>query len=147
MPWGKFYSYLLVFLQFIFICFIIIYSSFRDLGFVQLTLIILGAALGLWAVVTMRKSKIRATPDIARGARLIKIGPYKYIRHPMYASILTICLGFFLTNIYSMTILFYVLLINILTIKIFYEERLLGNAFPGYKSYTKKTKKMIPFVY
>ena len=147
MPWGKFYSYLLVCLQFILICFIIIYSFFRNIGFVQIALIILGAILGLWAIAVMRKSKIRATPNVAMGAKLIKNGPYKYIRHPMYASVLTACLGFLLTNIYSMTILFYVLLIIVLNIKIAYEESLLVKTFPKYKSYTKKTKKLIPFVY
>ena len=147
MPWGKFYSYLLVLLQLILIFFIITYSFFRNLGFIQITLINLGIILGLWSIIVMKKSKIRAIPDVAKEAKLIKNGPYKYIRHPMYASVLTACLGFLLTNIYSMTILFYTLLIIVLNIKIAYEESLLVKTFPKYKSYTKKTKKLIPFVY
>jgi protein-S-isoprenylcysteine O-methyltransferase Ste14 len=117
------------------------------LGILHLSLIGFGVALGLWAIISMRKSKLRVTPDVASGAILIKKGPYKYLRHPMYLAVLIVCLGLFLTNVYSMTILFYIFLIVILSLKIIYEERLLKIAFPNYKNYTKKTKKLIPFIF
>jgi protein-S-isoprenylcysteine O-methyltransferase Ste14 len=144
---GKLYSYFLVFLQVALIFLITIYSFLRNLGILHLSLICLGLALGLWAIISMKGSKLRVTPDVATGAKLIKKGPYKYLRHPMYLSVLIVCLGLFLTNVYSMTIFFYIFLIVVLNLKIVYEERLLRIAFPNYKNYTKKTKKLIPFIY
>ena len=144
---GKLYSYLLVFLQVALILLIIIYSFLTNLNLLNLSLIIVGLAVGFWAILLMRKSKLRITPDVATGAKLIKKGPYKYIRHPMYSSVLTICLGLFLTNIYSTTVYFFVLLVIVLNLKIIYEEGLLKKVFPNYKNYVKKTKKLIPFVY
>jgi len=147
MRMGKLYSYLLVILQVTLIILIIIYSFLRSLSFMHLFLIILGLELGVWAIIVMQKSKLRVTPDVATGAKLIKKGPYKYIRHPMYSSLLIICLGLFLTNIYSMTIFFFVFLIIVLNLKIIYEENLLKIFFPAYKNYMKKTKKLIPFIF
>lgn len=143
----KLYSYSLVFLQFFLIFLIIIYAFLRNLGIVQLSLIILGLILIAWALLTLSKSKIRATPDVATGAKLIKKGPYKFIRHPMYSSALIACFGLLLTNVYSITIFLYTLLIIVLILKIIYEENLLNKAFPEYKNYSKKTKKIIPYLY
>jgi len=106
-----------------------------------------GVLLGVYAIFSMRKSKLRITPELAENATLIKTGPYKYIRHPMYSAVLLFCLGFFLTNIWSMTAIIYLSLIIILNLKIIYEEKLLNIAFSNYKSYAKKTKKLIPYIY
>jgi protein-S-isoprenylcysteine O-methyltransferase Ste14 len=144
---GKLYSYFLVFLQVALIFLIIIYSFLNELGFLHLSLIGIGLGLGLWAIISMKGSKLRVTPDVASGAKLIKKGLYKYIRHPMYLSVLIVCLGFFLTNVYLTTLFFYIFLIVVLNLKIVYEERLLRIAFPNYKNYTKKTKKLIPFIF
>lgn len=147
MPIGRLYSYFLVAMQLLLILLLIIYCVFGNLGFFQITLINLGLLLILWSTYWMRKSKLRVTPEVAIGAKLIKKGPYRYLRHPMYAAVMIFCLGLLLTNVYSMTVVFYVLLFLDLSLKITYEEKLLKRAFPDYNNYTKRTKKLIPFIY
>ena len=144
---GKLYSYFLVTVQFILIGLLAIHSSFKSTNIFYLLIFCFGIALGLWAVFVMQKSKLRITPDVAKNATLVREGPYKFIRHPMYSSVLTICLSMFLTNIYYLTAIFYVLLIFDLFLKMNYEEKLLKKYFPDYKSYETKTKRIIPFLY
>ena len=144
---GKLYSYSLVAVQFTLIGLLVINSSFKSANIFYLLIFCFGILLGLWAVFVMQKSKLRITPDVAKNATLVREGPYKFIRHPMYSSVLLICLGMFLTNIYYLTVIFYGLLIFDLFLKISYEEKLLKKYFSDYKIYEAKTKKLIPFVY
>lgn len=144
---GKLYSYFLVFIQFLFISLLAVYVNSNNLGFIQYLFIFTGLWIGLWAIFVMRKSKLRITPDVARGATLIKKGPYKYLRHPMYTSVLLVCFGLLLSNFYQTTTTFFILLLTALSFKIKYEEIQLNKNFEEYKKYSKKTKKLIPFIY
>lgn len=143
----KIYSFALVSMQFIFILLLAVYANYKNLGFIQYGFIFLGLWFGVWAIFVMRNSKLRITPDVATGARLIKKGPYKYIRHPMYCAVLLFCIGLVLTNMYTLTLEFLAILFIVLLLKIYYEEKLLSKSFSNYKSYAKKTKKIIPFIY
>ena len=144
---SKLYSYLLVSIQLFLIFLIALHASFRNTGILPLLIFIAGIILGFWAIFVMQKSKLRITPDVAKNAILVKEGPYKYVRHPMYSSVLTMCLGMVLTNIYYLTAFFYVLLFIVLFLKINYEEKLLKKHFSDYKIYKTKTKRLIPFLY
>ena len=147
MPLGRLYSYLLVFLQFLFIFLLLIYAIPGNFTFFPITLVNLSILLSIWALYWMRKSKLRITPEVAVGAKLVKKGPYRLIRHPMYTSVLLFCLGLLWTNAYSTTLVFYALLFFDLCLKIRREEKLLRNAFPDYKQYAKKTRRLIPLIF
>lgn len=79
---------------------------------------------------------------------LLKEGVYKYIRHPMYSSLLFLCLGAFLKNIsvYSLLLTVIAILFLILTAKTEEKENI---AFFGlsYSEYMKGTKMFIPFLF
>ena len=143
---GKSYSYFLVSLQFLLIGLLALNSNLRS-NILYLLIFFLGIFVGVWAILVMQKSKLRITPDVASNATLIKTGPYKYIRHPMYLSVLTVCLSFALSNINSLTILLFVFLFLDLFLKMNYEEKLLQKAFYNYSEYMIKTKRLIPFLY
>lgn len=144
---GKLYSYFLVTLQFFLILLIILYSSFKNYISFPFLIFLIGMLISIWAIFTMRRSKLRITPDVAKNAKLVKGGPYKYIRHPMYASVLIVCLGLILSNFYSFTITLYFLLFVTLFFKISYEEKLLEKNFLEYKKYKSTTKRIIPYIY
>ncbi len=143
---GRKYSYFLVSLQFILIGLLALNSNIRS-NILYLLIFILGVFVGGWAILVMQKSKLRITPDVADSAILIKAGPYKFIRHPMYLSVLTACLSFVLSNINFLTILFFVFLFLDLFLKMNYEEKLLQKAFSNYSEYMTKTKRLIPYLY
>jgi protein-S-isoprenylcysteine O-methyltransferase Ste14 len=80
-------------------------------------------------------------------SNLVKDGVYKYIRHPMYSSLLFLCLGAFLKNIsvYSTLLTAFAILFLIITAKT--EEKEDINFFgSSYSEYMKETKMFIPFI-
>jgi protein-S-isoprenylcysteine O-methyltransferase Ste14 len=87
--------------------------------------------------------------EIRKDHTLIAKGPYKYIRHPMYTQIWiwVICQWLILSN-------WIVGIVGVLAWSILYfirlpeEENMMIEQFgQEYKDYTKKTKKIIPWVY
>jgi protein-S-isoprenylcysteine O-methyltransferase Ste14 len=79
---------------------------------------------------------------------LVRVGVYKYIRHPMYSSLLFLCLGALLKNITVITILFAVLIILFLILVAKVEERENINFFGNsYLEYMKETKMFIPYFF
>ncbi|MBW7884665.1 MAG: isoprenylcysteine carboxylmethyltransferase family protein [Caldilineaceae bacterium] len=107
------------------------------------------AALGLaaWAVLTVRLRNINVTPDVRAGSRLVREGPYHFIRHPMYASILLGALMLVVDAPSWWRWLIWLVLVLDLVIKLDYEERLLAAHFPAYVAYQETSKRLIPFVY
>jgi len=95
----------------------------------------------------MKNSKFHITPEIDSKAKLVTVGPYKHIRHPMYTALIITCFGLLAINPNLTNILFYIILVLVLIIKAFYEELLLKKHFSNYKKYTKKTKRLIPFIF
>ncbi|HOI29644.1 MAG TPA: methyltransferase [Melioribacteraceae bacterium] len=80
--------------------------------------------------------------------KLVKDGVYKYIRHPMYSSLLFLCLGALLKNISVLTILLtvFIMLFLIVTAKV--EERENINYFgKSYSEYIKETGMFVPFIF
>ncbi|HAJ34216.1 MAG TPA: isoprenylcysteine carboxyl methyltransferase [Chloroflexi bacterium] len=112
-----------------------------------LALEIAALALGLWAILTVRIHKVNVIPDVRQGARLVRDGPYRWMRHPMYASILLGALALVLDTPTPARGLIYGALVVDLLVKLNYEERLLRAAFPDYVAYQETSKRLIPFIY
>ncbi|MFN3979290.1 MAG: methyltransferase family protein [Caldilinea sp.] len=104
-------------------------------------------ALALWAIVTMRLRHLNVLPDVRPDSRLVRQGPYRWIRHPMYASILLGALALTLDESTPLRWLIYTVLLVNLLVKLHYEERLLAAAFPLYTAYQEVSKRLIPFIY
>lgn len=86
-------------------------------------------------------------PDPMPDIQLVTHGPYQFIRHPMYLSIIVFFLPMVLLDFSLGSIGLYMNLIFILLIKLSYEEYLLAQVLPDYPAYQAKTKKLIPFVF
>jgi protein-S-isoprenylcysteine O-methyltransferase Ste14 len=80
-------------------------------------------------------------------ASLIKKGIYKYIRHPMYGSLLFLAFGalFKYISIITVSLAMVVLIFIIMTAKVEEKENIkyFGSE---YEDYMKKTKMFIPFI-
>ena len=109
--------------------------------------ILLSAFLGTWAIWVMRKSKLNVFPDVLQGAGLIVIGPYRYIRHPMYLAVIGCGAALLIDYFTYFRLMVFIVLIIDLILKIEYEEKLLKAAFDQYVDYRQVTKKLIPFIY
>lgn len=108
---------------------------------------LLALGLAAWAVLTVRLRNINVTPDVRAGSRLVREGPYHFIRHPMYASILLGTLMLVLDAPSWWRWLIWLVLVLDLVVKLDYEEHLLASHFPAYVAYQETSKRLIPFVY
>ncbi len=137
----------------------LIISQFTFIGLIFITgnsipskplfvfLIILATLPGFIGIIQM-KWRINIPPDVKKDSVLIQTGVYKYIRHPMYLSVISVCFISLLNDISPMRILFFILLFLTILLKHTYEEHLLTEAFgEKYIAYQKKTKKFIPFIF
>jgi protein-S-isoprenylcysteine O-methyltransferase Ste14 len=107
----------------------------------------LGLLLGFWAIVAMKLDNLSIIPDVKSDARLVKAGPYKVIRHPMYSSVLLTFLPFVIDRPSVFFTIVYIVLLTTLLIKLNYEEQLLKAHFKDYANYSKTSWRLIPFIY
>ena len=143
----SFRSKILLLLQFLCFGYFAFFSKvFASSGLLLVQL--LGIALGIWSVISMGLRNFNAQPEVRKGARLIRTGPYALIRNPMYTSLLL----FFtpgLLNEFNWTGFAVLMLLGIVfALKIRDEEKfLLGRFGAIYASYRESTYRLIPYVY
>lgn len=142
---NKLISYFLVVAQFTLIIIIAWYCGLYS-TWLPLFMLIIAICLGLWAIASMH-FRVSVLPDVRSSQKLITSGPYGYIRHPMYASVLIACQAFMLNRPDIISAFMWLLLLVVLLIKMSYEERQLSRRFNSYCMYMTRTKRLIPFVY
>jgi|PlaIllAssembly_1097288.scaffolds.fasta_scaffold19987_5 protein-S-isoprenylcysteine O-methyltransferase Ste14 len=84
--------------------------------------------------------------SIKEGHRLIKKGPYRFVRHPMYSSMLLVVLGSGLLIANYLIIIFTPIVGIAYYIRARKEEALLREEFPEYEQYARGTKMLIPCI-
>jgi protein-S-isoprenylcysteine O-methyltransferase Ste14 len=140
-------SNILVTMQFTLIGLLIWGSVSFKLSVISLVFISISFLLAVWAVVSMKESKLRISPIPAKEARMIINGPYRVIRHPMYTSIIIGMIGLLIIHFSIIRLIMFLALIVVLIIKLNWEEKMLLEKFSGYKNYRERTNKLIPFIY
>ena len=106
-----------------------------------------GWVLGLRSIFSMGMGNLNAAPDVLPAGRFVSSGPYRIIRHPMYAAILLVFIPLVITKPSLLRFICLCILILNLLIKIRYEERRLGETFGQYAEYSDKTWRLIPYVF
>jgi len=142
----SFKSFIIVFIQFFSVAGIIISGRKYPGEILYLAFFILFIILGLIAIILMR-NHLNIAPDIKPGTVLLNKGPYRFIRHPMYTSLLGCCICYLFDEFNIMRIVLYLILLLDILIKINYEEKILIKEFDNYADYKSKTKKLIPFIF
>jgi protein-S-isoprenylcysteine O-methyltransferase Ste14 len=123
-------------------------ARFTPLGVLGLVMILAGMAIRAQAILTLRRF-FTVDVTIFDDHRLIRAGPYRYLRHPSYTGALLsfygLAVGFenpwaALVVAVPPTIAFF--------IRMQVEEAALRAAFPNeYPEYERATKRLIPFIY
>lgn len=138
-------SYILVILQIFFSGYIVLTNFRYALNFPWYFLIIVSSIPGIAGIVQM-KSKLRMLPEPASDAVLLQDGIYKFIRHPMYLSVLLTTLVITLLNINLFEVTAWLFLLITIIIKLNREESFLKEKFAEYTIYRNRTKALIPFI-
>ncbi|MDQ6903492.1 MAG: hypothetical protein M3139_10825 [Bacteroidota bacterium] len=127
-----------------------IFMVFEDYLFSKnpVTIIIqfFSAALMIWARITFGRRSFHAAANASKGL-LITTGPYHWLRHPIYASLIY----FFSASIISYPVIESIVTVIIiciaLLVRMFIEEKFLLATYSEYAEYSKTTKRILPFVY
>ena len=101
--------------------------------------------LMIWARLTLGVRSFHATANPTAGG-LITGGPYRFVRHPMYAAILYFITAALVSHFSLVNALLVVVAAIGVSVRILGEERLLTQEFPEYMTYALHTKRVIPFV-
>lgn len=93
------------------------------------------------------KFNFNIAPDFKPGAIFVNKGPYKFIRHPIYTTVLLSILCLVINYFSVLRLSIFIFLSITLIMKITFEEKILSDKFDSYREYKIKTKKLIPYIY
>lgn len=102
------------------------------------------ALLALWALATNRPGNFNIRPTPRHGGTLVTSGPYRWVRHPMYTSVLMAAAAAALKSHQSADAGLWLALLAVLWVKSGIEERALIIRFPDYQAYKVRTRKFLP---
>lgn len=110
-------------------------------------LLALAFTLAAWTLTVNRPGNFRIVPEPKDDGQLITTGPYEWIRHPMYTSLLLFAAASALLINGWWAWFNWLALLIVLIFKLAVEEHLLEQHFPTYKDYKSHTKRLIPWVF
>jgi protein-S-isoprenylcysteine O-methyltransferase Ste14 len=107
---------------------------------------IAAVALMLWARVVFGRRSFHASANPTEGG-LVTRGPYRFIRHPIYAAVLLFLVAGVASHFSLVSALLLVVAAGGIGVRIAAEEHFIVERYPEYVGYAARTKRLIPFVY
>ena len=112
---------------------------------VGITIQVLAALLMLWARLTFGRRSFHASASPSEGG-LMTTGPYRFLRHPIYAAILYFVWTGVASHVSMLSCGLGIFVSMGLTIRMLAEERLVQEKYPEYTQYAARTKRVIPYI-
>ena len=109
-------------------------------------LIVAGGVVSLAAVARLGR-RLTPLPFPKDGGDLVRTGPYRVVRHPIYSGGLALAVGWALCVQGWLTLAYVALLFVFMDVKSRREERWLAAKYPEYTAYQRRVRKFIPFIY
>jgi len=106
---------------------------------------VFAVCLAIWARRSFPTGAFRVTATPAADS-VIQRGPYRLIRHPMYAAALLFVWAAVLSHLSAPTVAVGIILTGIVAARIVLEERLLREQYPEYATYVRSTKAVVPYL-
>lgn len=123
-------------------------ASYRNFGVKEWTLFIFGGILAGWAFLEMNiNSRFHFLPTARQGASLLRHGPYRWFRHPMYTGIGYMGFSVALARCDWIRCSCLVAYLVVMEVKMRIEEADLREKFEDYPQFQRKTSRWIPGVY
>ncbi len=104
---------------------------------------VLGLALSIWSIWHLGT----AFSLVPEARRLVRTGPYRWVRHPLYLAGFVIGLGLLLANLSPAALGLFLAFVASQVLRIRYEEEVLEKAFPEYGGYRERTWALIPHIF
>lgn len=106
----------------------------------------LSICLMVWARLTFGRRSFRPGPAPSEGG-LVTTGPYRYLRHPIYAAALYLTWAGVLTHPGPFNFLLGLVPVAGLGARMLAEERLVAEKYPEYAAYAARTARAVPFLF
>ncbi len=113
---------------------------------ITITIQICSVGLMIWARITFGRRSFHAAANTTEG-ELVTSGPYRWLRHPVYASIIYFFLACLIPYPFIKTFVGIFLICGGLFVRMIIEEKFLLVAYAEYADYSKRTKRVIPFLF
>jgi protein-S-isoprenylcysteine O-methyltransferase Ste14 len=120
-----------------------LYSPPSWLGGLSTTLSIVAFAVAVYGLLFLRRS-LSIIPEVRR---LVTGGPYRLVRHPLYAAEILAACAFVMVNPGALPVVVLAPFVATQLLRSRFEERLLTAAYPEYRDYAKHTRRLIPLVW
>lgn len=105
-----------------------------------------GVALGFLGVRDLDRS-LSPLPRPTQGAVLISDGVYRRLRHPIYAGLILLAIGWSLLTASLLALALSIAFAALLDLKARREEVWLRDRYPGYRAYATRTRRFVPGLY
>ena len=135
-----------VVIQFSCIIYLILNTQLENLATLEYLLLGIAVLIGLMAIINIKPRNLNIVPTLKDQHQLVINGIYRYIRHPMYTSVLLSCIAFTLSNAHYLAQGVMLVLVINLILKSNLEEKLLIQRFDTYQNYRNKTGCFVPFL-
>jgi protein-S-isoprenylcysteine O-methyltransferase Ste14 len=110
---------------------------------IGLVFIAAGVGIGLWSAVYLGRG-LTPSPLPNGSTELVMRGPYRFVRHPMYTSVVLLGIGIAIRSGSLIVALALVALVILFSVKSRWEELHLADTFPGYERYMTSTGRFAP---
>ena len=120
--------------------------SFFGAGPVTITIQIAAAGLMIWARLQFGLRSFHATANPTAGG-LVTRGPYRFLRHPIYAAVVYFVWAGVAGHPSATAILAAMLATVCLGVRMRAEEILLMREYPDYAAYSRRTARVLPFLF
>lgn len=115
-------------------------------GPVSIGLQIAALLLMIWARVTFGIRSFHYAANPTEGG-LVTTGPYRYVRHPIYAAILLLVWTGVAANRSPTSVALGLVATAMVALRILFEETLVRQRYPEYDDYARRTKRVVPFLF
>lgn len=112
-----------------------LFWNWEPIFFVFLGIVILGGAINLVGLITLR----RAFTIMSEARMFIHRGIFKRVRHPLYAGHFVMFFGYLMFHLYGFTLLLYLCFLAGQYVRARIEETKLATVFPEYEHYRRTT--------
>ncbi len=116
-------------------------------GWVGVVITAIGLSFSVWGRIHLGRYW-SGIITLKEGHRLIRTGPYRLVRHPLYTGFLTGALGSAITAGTAAASIGFLIMVGAYLIKIRREEALLSQQFGDeYQRFKQEVRALVPFVY
>lgn len=128
------------------LAFLVFTNRFFSHSPIVIAIQVAGVLLVAWARVAFGVRSLHAGSNPTAGG-LVTTGPYRYVRHPIYAGAFVILAGVLVGHHDVETAIAIGLAGAALAVRIVAEERAVVRRYPAYADYAKRTKRIIPWLF